>query len=812
MLNVGADERENDNGENVDEGAPLTEILPTDERLRFLAEVNTLFSSSRQEDEMLTSLARLMVPRFADWCIVHLRREPGILHPLAVVGPGGPRTGGQRDVPEELLPLPILQALRTGGATLEPEVDPASWESRGSDETQRELIAGFQPHSSIVTAITTRGRTIGIISFILSDSVRHYTEDDLVLARDISQRAALAADNTRLFNEANRRAMRTEDLADAAQLFSEATLDLDQVITVISRRFAELVGDLCVIRLLDETGTRLVPVAVYHTDPEIREFTHELIHGVPLAPNEGLNEIVLRTGQPVQSPAPGESAEDYRKTVPTAFLPYHDRFNGTGALLTPMLVRGRIIGTVGLFRDRGHRPIDQEEALFVRDLANWAALSIDTARLYQASQEAERRSRGETARTRALNEASQAFAAESLDLPSVIDTVVRQISRLIGDGCLVRLLDNEDPELNILGIHHPNPEVTARARVSTMAADPSVFDLIYREVTTTGKPIVLPIPENLDEMVGLTEDARRFFEFSSTRALMMTPLFIQAGRVGTLMVWRDRASAPFSAADESLFVDLAGRATLAIEDARLYRQARQAVHEREAFLSTASHELKTPLTTIKGYSQLVLRFLRQPTLDRDHLTTLALSLDEQVERFEKLVNDLLDVSRIQQGRLELRRKNVDLSQLAVEVVTRFEQAVERTPDHWFVLDAEESHGYWDPDRLDQVLTNLLSNALKYSPGGGEVRVTIQSLPDGGTSLAVEDQGIGIPPTELRNLFKPFERGSQARRKINGTGLGLYIIHQIVEQHDGAIEVSSTPGVGSIFTVRLPSGNRILDED
>lgn len=811
-MDVGADEPEIGNAEEFEKRAPAIEMFPTEERLTLLAEVNEIFSSSLQEEEMLTSIAELVVPRFADWCVIHLRREDGVLHPLAVVGRDGPRAAGQRDVPEEMLPGPILQALRTGGATLDREVDPASWGTSGSDETQRELIASFRPRSSIVVAINTRGRTIGIISFILSDPERRYTEDDLALARDITQRAALAADNARLVSEAKRRALRTEELASAAQLFSEATLDLEQVVGVISRRVAELVGDLCVVRLLDETGNRLIPVAVYHTDPEIREFTRELIDDHSLPPNEGLTAIVLRTGQQASSPAPGETDADYRKSVPPPFLPYHDRFNGTGALLTPLIVRGRIIGTIGLFRDRGRRPIGQEEASFVRDLASWAALSIDTARLYQASQAAERRSRGEMARTRALSEASQAFAEAGLDLPSVIDTVVRQISRLVGDGCLVRLADSEDPELNFLVAHHPSPEVTDRAHESTMAADPSIFEIIYQQVTSTGRPIILPIPEDLDELAGLTEDARRFFESSPTRALMMTPLFIQSQRLGTLLVWRDRTSAPFTDDDESFFVELAGKATLAIEDARLYRQAQQAVREREAFLSTASHELKTPLTTIKGYSQLVLRFLRQPALDREHLSTLALSLDEQVARFETLVNDLLDVSRIQQGRLELRRRDVDLSQLAVEVVARFEQAAERTPDHWFVLDVEEVRGYWDPDRLDQVLTNLLSNALKYSPGGGEVRVTIQALPDEGASLSVQDQGIGIPASEQRNLFKPFERGSQARRKINGTGLGLYITHQIVEQHHGVIDVVSSLGVGSTFTVRLPSGNRRPDDD
>ncbi|HLI50882.1 MAG TPA: GAF domain-containing protein, partial [Thermomicrobiaceae bacterium] len=340
-MNVGAVEPEDENVGEAGGRTPLTETFSTEQRLLFLTEINEILSSSTQEEEMLASLASFMVPRFADWCVVHLRRETGLLHPIAIVGRDGPSPRSQRDVPEELLPEPILQALRSGGATLEQRVDPESWGALASDETQREIIAGFGPRSSIVVAINARGRTIGIISFIYADSGRYYTEDDLALALDVTQRAALAADNARLFQEANRRAQRTEELASVAQAFSEATLDLEQLYDVISRRIAELIGDLCVIRLLDETGGALNPVAVYHPDPETREFARKLIDGQSLNTDEGLSALVLRTGQTVRIPGSGGMAEDYRSLVPPALLPYHDRYGGSAVMLTPLIIRGR---------------------------------------------------------------------------------------------------------------------------------------------------------------------------------------------------------------------------------------------------------------------------------------------------------------------------------------------------------------------------------------------------------------------------------------------------------------------------------------
>lgn len=231
-------------------------------------------------------------------------------------------------------------------------------------------------------------------------------------------------------------------------------------------------------------------------------------------------------------------------------------------------------------------------------------------------------------------------------------------------------------------------------------------------------------------------------------------------------------------------------------------EADQAVRLREEFLSIASHELKTPLTTVKGYVQLLSREISRPQLDHDLLVELLNDLQAQVDRFETLVNDLLDASRIQQGRLELRPEPLDLTALAQQVLERFEHAAERTERHTLVLEAPGPiWGTWDPAQLDQVLTNLVSNALKYSPEGGEVRLRLRHRGDS-VEVMVSDQGVGIPPEEQALLFQPFVRGA-AGRNIGGTGLGLYITAQIVARHGGSIHIQSEVGVGSTFTVCLP---------
>jgi len=406
----------------------------------------------------------------------------------------------------------------------------------------------------------------------------------------------------------------------------------------------------------------------------------------------------------------------------------------------------------------------------------------------------------------ALAAASRAFAEASLDLHAVLETAAERVAELVSDGCLIRLIpgnDESEPSLRPGAIYHPDPEARALARALFTSSDRSALEDLHWEALQRGQPVVLEVTDRASLRRTIRPEYLPYVDRFPLRRLLAVPLSVRGNTIGSLAVWRDLTDQPFTSDDSTLIQDLADRAALAIENAQLYREAQSAVRVREAFLSTASHELKTPLTTVKGYGQLLLRFLKQPTLDREHLIKLATHLRDQTDRFEMLVNDLLDVSRIQQGRLALRPQSTELTELARSVLARFEQSPDRTPAHRLVFDAPEPiHGVWDPVRLDQVLTNLISNALKYSPDGGEVRLSVRRRGDE-VELAVSDEGIGIPAGEQAQLFQPFSRTMRARLEMGGTGLGLFISRQIVEQHGGTITLESTEGVGSTFTVRLP---------
>lgn len=257
------------------------------------------------------------------------------------------------------------------------------------------------------------------------------------------------------------------------------------------------------------------------------------------------------------------------------------------------------------------------------------------------------------------------------------------------------------------------------------------------------------------------------------------------------------ASRPFTADEQQVITNFAYQFGIAADNAALFEAQQEALRVKDQFLSIVSHELRTPLTTIKGYAQMLRRKLAtDPDAQR-----FADNIDGQASRLSRLVDDLLDVTRFSRGQFELTPKRMDLRVLLTEVVARFEVV---GPQHAFTIELDEGPmvGEWDRDRLEQVLNNLIGNAVKYSPGGGTIAVSAVRH-DNEILISVRDEGIGIPPEHQKNLFERFYRGSAEGQEIKGLGLGLYVTRRIIEAHGGRIEVRSQPGNGSEFFFTLP---------
>ncbi|MBE4750336.1 sensor histidine kinase [Corallococcus sp. ZKHCc1 1396] len=239
---------------------------------------------------------------------------------------------------------------------------------------------------------------------------------------------------------------------------------------------------------------------------------------------------------------------------------------------------------------------------------------------------------------------------------------------------------------------------------------------------------------------------------------------------------------------------------------RTQKELREAIAIRDQFLSMASHELRTPLTPLKATLDLLIRQSESgQELNPERRRATFSRLNRQVDRLTRLIGDMLDVSRLQSGRFTLTVAPMDLGTLAHEVVERIGSA---RPERQGLVSLEVPSsplmGRWDEQRLDQLLTNLVENALRYSPPETPVRVRVVEEP-GGVRVDVEDRGIGIPQESLSQLFTPFYRArNAAEHYAGGLGLGLAICREIVERHGGHIQVTSAgPGQGSCFTVRLP---------
>jgi signal transduction histidine kinase len=247
----------------------------------------------------------------------------------------------------------------------------------------------------------------------------------------------------------------------------------------------------------------------------------------------------------------------------------------------------------------------------------------------------------------------------------------------------------------------------------------------------------------------------------------------------------------------------AWRSRLADRNADLESTARElaeAIRLRDAMLTGVTHDLRTPLTVIKVQSQLARRRLA-PLMAPDDLSAGLEQIDRAAARMANWIDQLLEISKEQaadETRLDLRP--ADLVKLARQAIAEHEQ---NTTKHVFQLESTEAAvGRWDSTGLERVLDNLIGNAIKYSPSGGLIGVRVDCT-DGWATLAVSDEGVGIPAADLPRIFEPFRRGTNVEGRISGTGIGLTGVRTIVERHGGTLEVESHEGRGSRFTVRLP---------
>jgi PAS domain S-box-containing protein len=364
---------------------------------------------------------------------------------------------------------------------------------------------------------------------------------------------------------------------------------------------------------------------------------------------------------------------------------------------------------------------------------------------------------------------ASAVLGSSLDYESTLAAVARLAVSQLADRCCVHVL-SADGQLDQLTVAYADP--TCQPLDPEPPADPRVLLAV-----TSGEALRDP------------------------GSRMIVPLTVGERPFGAITFTSERGRG-YDQQDLILAQEIARRAGLAIDNARAYREARSAVQVRDTFLSIASHELKTPMSSLTLLVSSLLRAGRAgkaEELGGDKLIARLERVAEQSERLTALMNQLLDVSRLTAGRFPLAPTETDLCDVARDVLARFREEAAQAGSTLEFLANTPVVGWWDRSRLDQVLTNLITNALKY---GGRSPITVEVAGDCSTArISVVDRGPGIPETDQARIFEQYERA--APTNLGGLGLGLWLVRELVRAHGGEVAVRSRLGDGAAFTVTLP---------
>ena len=401
---------------------------------------------------------------------------------------------------------------------------------------------------------------------------------------------------------------------------------------------------------------------------------------------------------------------------------------------------------------------------------------------------------------RFLDRATLALS-ETIDLPTILQQTVRIIVPDVADWCLLDLAGEEGTLVQV-AVAHVDPEKEELARQLGRTHDTRTHhEHGPHHVFATGQPEIHPELEDVSwaaQLLGVEhpEILRQLGLYS----YMCVPIQLRDRTLGVLSLLRAAPPRRYGPMELTFSMELARRIALAIDNARLYDQAKVAIRARDEFLQVASHELKTPLTTLQLQLELLPRTLEKAGVQDVRLTGKLATATIQTKRLGRLIDSLLDVSRITAGRVVLELEPFELTELVREVAACYRTEARVVGSELAVHAEGPIDGRWDRLRVEQIVSNLLSNAIKY--GAGKPIELRTELRDERVRISVTDRGIGIARDDLTRIFGRFERAVSLRH-YGGLGLGLFIARQFVEAHGGTIVAESEPGAGSTFTAVLP---------
>jgi signal transduction histidine kinase len=648
--------------------------------------------------------------------------------------------------------------------------------------------SGFR--TILATPLMRDDAAIGVIVIRRLD-VRPFTDKQIALLQTFADQAVIAIENVRLFKELEaRNAALTESLeqqtatGEILRVIAGSQTDLQPVFAAIARSSVRLAeAKFSLVTRYD--GNVFELVAGQHLPADVERL-------FPIEPR-GLIKVMLETRATVNSPdVPADPRSEYRQLAVT--LGYR---SGT---FVPMLRGGAVMGAIIVARDVV-RPFSDKQVGLLQTFADQAVIAIENVRLFQELQARTAELTRSVGELEALGEVGRAISS-TLDLDTVLATIVARANELAeADGGVAYEFDAASRSFHLRATDRFPEEFVAALRGTR---------LVYGEgaagrAVATREPIQVPDIMDTD---AYSSSVRDVLVRSGYRSLLAVPLVSEDEVVGALVINR-RTPGAFAPRTVELLRTFASQSALAIQNARLFheiedksRELELANRHKDEFLASMSHELRTPLNAIIGFSEVMLeRMFGDVNAKQEEYLNDILSSGRHLL---SLINDILDLAKIEAGRMELEPTDFDLPQAIDNALILIrERAMQRgiTLDRWIDPRLGEIRG--DERKIKQVLVNLLSNAVKFTPEGGRIDVRAV-LADGFVEISVADTGVGIAPEDHETVFEEFRQvGTDYARKHEGTGLGLALARKFVDLHGGTIWVKSQLEQGSTFTFTIP---------
>jgi len=645
----------------------------------------------------------------------------------------------------------------------------------------RDNILAMRIRAALAVPLMREGGAYGAI-FLFRSEPRAFAADQIALVETFARQAAIAIDNVRLFNETRDALERQTAIGEVLRVITASPTDVRPVVEAVAERALRLC-DADDAQVLVAEGGRLGSVVLGGGPGEDARGESFAVDRSFVAGRAFVDRAAVSVDDLLAPDAARDFPEGNRLALEMGFRT---------VVAVPLMREAVPVGVMTL-RRRNVRPFDARAVALLQTFADQAAIAIENVRLFNETREA-------LEHQKASGEVLAAISSSIADTAPVFERILASCERLFEGRLAVITLVGEDGAVHLGAYHGPGREELER-----------MYPLPLDETTATGRAVLRREFLHYADVAAdpdVPARAREGWTAGGMRAAMVAPMLWKGAGIGSIHVMRDFPGA-FSDKEIALLRTFADQAAIAIENARLIgeiqdksRQLEIANKHKSEFLANMSHELRTPLNAIIGFSEVLIERMFGELNDKqdDYLKDILAS----GRHLLALINDILDLAKVEAGRMELEPSRFHIPTAIDNAMTLVRERAQR---HGIALghdiEASLDQIFADERKFKQILVNLLTNAVKFTPDGGSVDVLARRAGDV-LEVAVRDTGIGIAPEDHQAVFEEFRQvGRHYTNKQEGTGLGLSLTRRFVELHGGTMRLESEPGRGSTFSFTIP---------